>query len=81
MVQGAGDPWWAGLSSCGALEAAGLDPEWPVFVSVTAYSTEIGRLSLPQEQRVVANGMSQCFTVGEDGGNVGRTFWRDVHSL
>lgn len=52
-----------------------------MFVSATVYSTEIGSLSVPQEQRVIANGMSQRFTVGEDGGNVGRTFWRDVHSL
>lgn len=58
-----------------------LNPGGPVFVRATVYSTEIGSLSVPQEQRVIANGMSQRFTVGEDGGNVGRTFWRDVHSL
>lgn len=41
---------------------------------------EVERLSLPHEQRVVANGMS-FLLVGLDRGDVGRTFWRDVHLL
>lgn len=42
------------------------NPEWPLFVSVVVHRgscREVGRCSLPHEQRVVANGMSQCFIV------------------
>lgn len=68
MVQGACDPWWVGLISRRVLEAGGLESR----MSVTVCITEVGRLRLPQEQRVVANAMSQCFTVGENGGRCGQ---------
>lgn len=53
-----------------------LNPEWPVSVGVAVYNSicrGVGRLILPHEQRVVANGKSPSFTVA---GEMGDT-WQD----
>ena len=36
---------------------------------------------MPREQRGLANEMSQGFIVGGARADVGKTFWRHVHSL
>lgn len=56
----------------------------PVFVSVMVYRKsciEMRRLGMPREQRGLANEMSQCLIVGGARADVGKTFWRHVHSL
>ena len=55
-----------------------------MFVSVMVYRKsciEMRRLGMPREQRGLANEMSQCFIVGGARADVGKTFWRHVHSL
>lgn len=73
-----------GLEAAELWKQLDLNPVWPVFVSAVVYRKsciEIERLSLSYELRVLANGMSQRSTVQGAGKDVGRTFWRDVHSL
>lgn len=52
-----------------------LNPGWPVFVGVMVYRKnrrEVRRFCLPHEHRAVANGMSQCFSVGGNRGKCGQ---------
>lgn len=73
-----------GLKATELWKQLDLSPVSPVFVSVMVYRKsciEMRRLSMPWEQRGLANEMSQCFIVGGARADVGKTFWRDIHSL
>lgn len=66
MVPGESDGGGQGSEAAMLWKQLDWNPEWPLFVSVVVHRgscREVGRCSLPHEQRVVANGMSQCFTV------------------
>lgn len=67
MVQGKSDWGGQGSEAVELQQQPDLNPEQPVFMSVVVYRkscTEVGRVSLPHKQRVLANGMSQCCTAG-----------------